>query len=64
MEEEFRIKAKALRMNAGFKRSEAAEKLGVSSTILGRIERGEKKMSLELARKMSQLYHAPIEIIE
>ena len=51
-------------MNAGITRDEAAEKLGISPTILGRVERGQKKLSLELARKMSDLYQVPIEIIE
>lgn len=60
----FRIKTKALRLNTGMKRDEAAKKLGISPTILGRVERGEKQLSLELARKMSELYHIPIDMIE
>ena len=64
MKNDFRIKSRARRMNAGITRDEAAEKLGISPTILGRVERGQKKLSLELARKMSDLYQVPIEIIE
>lgn len=62
-----RVWLKKLREERGMSQAETAELLGIAPNSLSMIESGErqKKMSLELARKISILFDIPIdEILE
>lgn len=58
-----KITAKAARVNANLTLKEAAKQLGVSYQTLSSLENDEDKVTLGLAKKMSQIYQIPIDFI-
>lgn len=58
-----KITAKAARVNADLTLREAAKQLGVSYQSLSALENDEDKITLGLAKKMSQIYQIPIDFI-
>ncbi len=52
-----------LRTERGLSRQEIADVLGVNYQTVGYIERGDYYPSLELAFRLSELFHLPIEAI-
>ena len=58
-----KITAKAARVNADLTLKEAAKKLDVSYQNLSLLENDEDKITLGLARKMSKVYHIPMDFI-
>ena len=52
-----------LRAERGLSRQEIADVLGVNYQTVGYIERGDYYPSLELAFRLSELFHLPIEAI-
>lgn len=56
-------KLKELRENNGLSQTELAKKLGLTSQHYCMIENGKRGVSLELAKKISDLYKLPIEDI-
>lgn len=58
-----KITAKAARVNANLTLKEAAKKLGVSYQNLSILENDEDKITLGLAKKMSQIYQIPMDFI-
>lgn len=55
-----RITAKAARVNANLTLKEAAKKLGITFQTLSHLENNEDKITLGLAKKMSQIYQIPM----
>lgn len=58
-----KITAKAARVNANLTLKEAAQQLGISYQTLSSLENDEDKVTLGLAKKMSQIYQIPIDFI-
>ena len=58
-----KITAKAARVNADLTLREAAEKLGIPYQRLSNLENDEDKITLGLAKKMSQIYQIPMDFI-
>lgn len=58
-----RITAKAARVNADLTLKEAAKELGISFQTLSHLENDEDKITLGLAKKMSQIYQIPMDFI-
>lgn len=58
-----KITAKAARVNANLTLREAAEKLGMTYQNLSKLENDEDKITLGLAKKMSQIYQIPMDFI-
>lgn len=56
-----KISIKAARVNAGLTQEEAARRLGINPDTLARYEKksGSGKLSLEMLKKMADLYKIP-----
>lgn len=56
---------KELRKERGMSQAETASALGIAPNYLSMIENGlrQKKMSLELAQKISNLFNVPMDIV-
>ncbi|RGP48272.1 XRE family transcriptional regulator [Rhodococcus erythropolis] len=52
------------RAHAGLTQSRAAESLGISATLLGRIEKGKKEYDLSRAQQLADLYGVDVDMIE
>jgi len=52
-----------LRQERGISRKELAEKIGVNFQTVGYLERGEYNPSLDLAFRISEYFHLPIDFI-
>lgn len=57
------LSLKAVRVNAGLTQEEACKKIGISKSTLISYEKGKTKPTIELAKKMSEVYEMPIENI-
>jgi len=58
------MKLKALRVNVGLTQKEAAEKLGISPSMLGSYERGESMPNVVMIKKFENLYNTRYEDID
>lgn len=56
-------RVRELRMNSGLTQEELAEKIDVSASFVGHIERGEKKFSLETAGSLATCFGVPLDYI-
>lgn len=59
-----KISIKAARVNAGLTQEEAAKKLGINPNTLARYERDSGKLSLEMLKKLSDLYKIPTDFLK
>lgn len=60
-----KISIKAARVNAGLTQSEAARRLGINPDTLARYEKsGSGKLSLEMLKKMADLYKIPTDFLK
>lgn len=57
------IHLKAARVNAGYTQEEAAKKLGIGKRTLVNYEKYKTKPSIEVAKKMAELYHTTVDEI-
>lgn len=58
------MKLRALRVNVGLTQKEAAEKLGISPSMLGSYERGESMPNVVMIKKFEALYNTRYEDID
>ena len=56
-------KIKILRNEAGFTQEQMAEACGISTSFLGHIERGTRKLSLETAVKIADCLHVSMDAL-
>ena len=54
------ISLRSARVNAGMKQTEAAERIGITSWLLSRYERGMRDVTLKVAWRMSEVYGLPL----
>lgn len=59
-----KISIKAARVNAGLTQSEAARRLGINPDTLASYERKSNKLTLEMLKKMSELYRIPADFLK
>ena len=59
-----KISIKAARVNAGLTQEEAAKQLGINPNTLASYEKKSGKLSLEMLKKMSELYRIPADFLK
>lgn len=59
-----KISIKAARVNAGLTQKEAARRLGINPDTLARYEKKSGKLSLEMLRKLAELYRIPADFLK
>lgn len=60
-----KISIKAARVNAGLTQKKAAKSLGINPDTLARYEKsGSDKLSLEMLRKLAELYRIPADFLK
>lgn len=60
-----KISIKAARVNAGLTQKEAARRLGINPDTLAHYEKsGSGKLSLEMLRKLAELYRIPADFLK
>lgn len=59
-----KISIKAARVNAGLTQEEAARQLGINPNTLARYEKESDKLTLELLKKLSELYRIPADFLK
>lgn len=59
-----RITIRAARVNVGLTQKEAAQKLGITTNTLASYEKDSGKLSLEMLKKMSDLYKIPTDYLK
>ena len=59
-----KISIKAARVNAGLTQEEAARQLGITPNTLARYEKESDKLTLELLKKLSELYRIPADFLK
>ena len=59
-----KISIKAARVNAGLTQEKAARQLGISPDTLARYEKESGKLSLEMFRKLADLYKIPVNYLK
>lgn len=59
-----KISIKAARVNAGLTQKEAARRLGINPDTLASYERKSNKLTLEMLKKMAELYRIPAEFLK
>ena len=59
-----KISIKAARVNAGLTQEKAARQLGISPDTLARYEKDSGKLSLEMLKKLSDLYKIPTDFLK
>lgn len=59
----FQISLAAARVNAGYKQTVAAKKLGISEKTLGSYERGQSAIPGHILQKAAVLYNVPSDYI-
>jgi transcriptional regulator with XRE-family HTH domain len=52
-----------LRERCGLNRSLVAQKVGVSASYIGRLERGEKKPGFSTAMRLARLYRVDVNVV-
>lgn len=59
-----KISIKAARVNAGLTQEEAARRLGINPDTLARYEKTSGKLSLEMLKKLADLYKIPTDFLK
>ena len=59
-----KISIKAARVNAGLTQEAAARKLGINPDTLSRYEKESGKLSLEMLKKLADLYKIPTNFLK
>lgn len=59
-----KISIKAARINAGLTQEEAARRLGINPDTLARYEKKSGKLSLEMLKKLADLYKIPTDFLK
>lgn len=59
-----KISIKAARVNAGLTQEAAARKLGINPDTLSRYEKESGKLSLEMLKKLADLYKIPTDFLK
>lgn len=59
-----KISIKAARVNAGLTQKEAARRLGINPDTLASYERKSNKLTLEMLRKLAELYRIPADFLK
>lgn len=59
-----KISIKAARVNAGLTQEEAARRLGINPDTLASYERNSSKLTLEMLKKLADLYKIPADYLK
>lgn len=59
-----KISIRAARVNAGMTQEEAARRLGITPNTLASYEKDSDKLSLEMLKKLSELYKFPADYLK
>lgn len=59
-----KISIKAARVNAGLTQEEAAKQLGINPNTLASYEKKSDKLTIELLKKLSELYGIPVDFLK
>lgn len=59
-----KISIKAARVNAGLTQKEAARQLGITPNTLASYEKDSDKLTIEMLKKLSELYKIPTDFLK
>lgn len=59
-----KITIRAARVNAGLTQEEAARRLGINADTLARYEKDSSKLTLEMLKKLAELYKFPADYLK